>query len=165
MYFNPRLIQLSNLVKTPVSNLDGEQIGVVSDVALYDKNGVAAYVVVELYNQLGTDNELFALPWEILKFQETENAILLAIDDKMLTNAPAFKKEDWSNANQKQLIVAVYEHYKLHSSLEKHAKMYDGSHNKGIGNSGEAHTFEEAQLGKTSIERAGIRNKEKTFIN
>jgi len=67
MYFNPKLIQLSKLIKSPISNLSGEKIGEINDVALYDRNGVTAYVVVELYNQLsGRSNELFAVPWEVM---------------------------------------------------------------------------------------------------
>lgn len=166
MYFNPKLIQLSKLIKSPISNLSGEKIGEINDVALYDRNGVTAYVVVELYNQLsGRSNELFAVPWEVISFSETEDAMLLAVDDKLLMNAPSFMKEDWVNANQKQLIVAIYEHYELHKSLENHAKLYDGSSNKGLGNSGEASTFEEGMFGKTSIERAGIKGRHKSFMN
>ncbi len=165
MNFEPKLIQINKTIGTPVINLNGDKIGQINDVALYDRNGVVAYLVVELFdNNGGRKDELFAVPWDVFSVSEVKDAVIFTIDDKMLMNAPSFMKEDWVNADQANLIVAVYEHYELKNRLNTQVEEYNAAASRGLGESGKISSIEEKSKDKTTIERAGIRDKKKSYM-
>ena len=165
MNFDPKIVQLSRVINTPIINLNGEKIGKIVDFAIYDRNGTIAYLVVEIFdNNLGRKDELFAIPWQAFKMSRIKETTIFTIDDKLLVNAPAFMKEEWFEANQTNLIVAVYKHYQLRENLDAQIEDYNAAASMGVGESGKVSSIKEKTENKTTIERAGINDNKKSYM-
>jgi sporulation protein YlmC with PRC-barrel domain len=90
-----RLLSSSSLSGDRVTNRAGEDLGKAHDLMIDLHNGRVAYIVLSYGGVLGMGNKLFAVPWDAIKVDEDQKALILDVDKRTLENAPGFDKDNW----------------------------------------------------------------------
>lgn len=96
-----------------VTNPAHESLGSIRDVVLDKYDGVVRYAVLEFGGFLGLGSKLFALPWELLRYDEHEDAYVIAIDKEVLKNAPGFDADHWPDMGEADFDAGLRRHYGL----------------------------------------------------
>jgi hypothetical protein len=85
-----RLISSEKVTDTAVENARGDSLGHIEDIMIDKISGRVAYAILKYGSFLGMGGKLFALPWDILKYDTGRNAYLVDIPEDRLKNAPSF---------------------------------------------------------------------------
>src|SRR5271168_3187228 len=85
-----RVIRAAQVQGTAVTNEANEDLGSIRDVVLDKFDGSVRYAVLEFGGFLGLGTKLFALPWELLHYNENADAYVLNVDKEVLKAAPGF---------------------------------------------------------------------------
>jgi hypothetical protein len=110
---NPRVISASKVQGTSVVNPAQESLGSISDVVLDKYDGAVRYAVLEFGGFLGMGSKLFALPWELLRYDPNVDAYVINIDKEVLKNAPGFDSDDWPDMGAVAFDTGLRRHYGL----------------------------------------------------
>jgi len=90
-----RVITAARVQGTSVTNPARENLGSIRDVVLDKYEGKVRYAVLEFGGFLGMGTKLFALPWELLHYDENADAYVIKVDKEILKAAPGFDSDDW----------------------------------------------------------------------
>jgi hypothetical protein len=90
-----RIIRAAQVQGTAVTNRSNEDLGSIRDVVLDKFDGSVRYAVLEFGGFLGMGSKLFALPWELLNYDQRADAYVLDIDKAVLRQAPGFDSDNW----------------------------------------------------------------------
>src|SRR5262249_25636492 len=85
-----RLISSEKVSGTNVENTRGDSLGHIQGVMIDKRSGQVGYAVLKYGSFLGMGGKLFALPWEILKYDTQRDAYVIGIPEERLKNAPSF---------------------------------------------------------------------------
>jgi len=107
------IIAAKKVQGTPVTNPQGENLGEIEDVVIDKLDGTVRYAVLSFGGFLGMGDKLFALPWEVLEYNETQGAYVLNIDKETLQNAPGFEENDWPDMADPSWSDRVRQHFRL----------------------------------------------------
>jgi hypothetical protein len=108
-----RVIAASRVQGTAVTNPAHENLGSIRDVVLDKYEGAVRYAVLEFGGFLGLGSKLFALPWELLKYDARENAYVLNVPKDVLKAAPGFNSDDWPDMGAVEFDDSLRRHYGL----------------------------------------------------
>ena len=108
---NPQILSSSSLTRNSVRNSNGEDLGKVIDFMIDLDTGNIIYSVLSFGGFLGMGDKLFAIPWEALRVDTTDEVFVLDIDKDRLEDAPGFNKDDWPSRADTTFINNVYTHY------------------------------------------------------
>ncbi len=101
MNFRP----MSGIIGSNVVNVKEEKLGKIDEVMLDVERGKIAYVVISFGGWLGTNNKLFAVPWDSLKYNRGD--YLLKVDKAVFDKAVGLDEDAWTLDYDK-----LYEVYK-----------------------------------------------------
>jgi hypothetical protein len=90
-----RVISAARVQGTSVTNPSHDNLGTIRDVVLDKYDGAVRYAVLEFGGFLGMGSKLFALPWELLRYDEHADAYVINIDKAILKAAPGFDSDHW----------------------------------------------------------------------
>ena len=99
------------VIGSKVVNAQNEDLGKIEDVVLDAGAGRIAYAVLSFGGFLGMGEKYFAIPWNALHFNSSENRAVLNVDKKLLENAPGFDKDNWPNMADSTWGTSIYKHY------------------------------------------------------
>jgi hypothetical protein len=99
------------VIGSKVVNAQNEDLGKIEDLVLDAGAGRIAYAVLSFGGFLGMGEKFFAIPWNALRFNLTENRAVLNLDKKQLENAPGFDKDKWPNFADSTWGQGIYKHY------------------------------------------------------
>jgi len=85
-----RLISADKVEGTAVVNRKGDDLGHISEIMIDKITGKVAYAVLKYGSVLGLGGKLFALPWEVLKYDTAHDAYAVDIPEDRLKAAPSF---------------------------------------------------------------------------
>ena len=85
-----RLILADKVEGTAVVNPKGENLGHVSEIMIDKITGKVGYAVLKYGSVMGLGGKLFALPWEVLKYDTHHDAYAVDIPEERLKQAPSF---------------------------------------------------------------------------
>jgi sporulation protein YlmC with PRC-barrel domain len=105
------VLSAGTLIGTPVTNLDGEDLGHIEEIMLDLATGNVAYVVVSFGGLLGVGNKLFAIPWQSLHIDQDEETAVMDVDRATLENAPGFDRNNWPQTVEPSWLGEVYTYY------------------------------------------------------
>jgi len=89
-----RLISADKVEGTAVYNSKGEDLGHVSEIMIDKISGEVAYAVLKYGSVMGIGCKLFALPWNILKYDTRFGGYVVDIPEDRLKNAPSFDQDN-----------------------------------------------------------------------
>jgi PRC-barrel domain len=108
-----RVITAAKVQGTSVTNPARENLGTIRDVVLDKYEGAVRYAVLEFGGFLGMGSKLFALPWELLHYDESADAYVINIDKEILKAAPGFDSDDWPDMGATAFDADLRRHYGL----------------------------------------------------
>ena len=108
-----RIIRAAQVQGTAVTNPAHENLGSIRDVVLDKYDGAVRYAVLEFGGFLGMGSKLFALPWELLRYDELADAYVIGIDKEVLQNAPGFDSDNWPDMGAVAFDTDLRRHYGL----------------------------------------------------
>lgn len=89
-----RLISADKVEGTAVYNTKGEDLGHVSEIMIDKISGEVAYAVLKYGSVMGIGGKLFALPWNILKYNTRFGGYVVDIPEDRLKSAPSFDQNN-----------------------------------------------------------------------
>jgi hypothetical protein len=108
-----RVIRAAKVQGTAVTNPANEDLGSIRDVVLDKFNGSVRYAVLEFGGFLGMGSKLFALPWELLNYDERVDAYVIDIDKEVLKRAPGFDSDNWPDMGAVEFDTGLRAYYGL----------------------------------------------------
>lgn len=81
-----------SLVGAVVRNDQGDELGKVDKFLVDDGSGQITNVVLSHGAFFGLWRKKFSVPWEVFKFDERENVLILNMDKEFLQRAPAYRE-------------------------------------------------------------------------
>jgi sporulation protein YlmC with PRC-barrel domain len=107
----PRVVSISTLNKTRVTNVNGEDLGRIEDIMVDIETGRISFAILSTSGFLGRDARLYAVPWEALKFSLHDKTFILNISKETLANAPSFTKNNRLDLSTLTWLQKVYAYY------------------------------------------------------
>jgi PRC-barrel domain len=108
-----RVIAAAKVQGTSVTNPARENLGSIRDVVLDKYEGTVRYAVLEFGGFLGLGTKLFAVPWELLRYNEDADAYVLNVQKDVLKAAPGFDSNDWPDMGAVAFDATLRRHYGL----------------------------------------------------
>jgi len=106
-----QIVNTEDVIGVEVRNTQGESLGKVEAIMLDKLQGQVAYVVLSYGGFLGMGDKLFALPWSMFSYDNSNDCFVISIDKKKLQNSPGFDKSHWpdmSNTTWRTTINSYY---------------------------------------------------------
>ncbi len=92
---SPSMVKSSEVVGVGVENSQNEKLGKIDELVMDKLGGQIKYAVLTCSGMLGLGEKLFALPWEILKYNEGRKCFIVDISKEKLSNSEGFDKNKW----------------------------------------------------------------------
>jgi sporulation protein YlmC with PRC-barrel domain len=108
---NKRSLSASTLEGDRVRNMQGEDLGKVSEIMLDVQSGCVSYVVLSHGGLLGMGDKLFAIPWNAMTLDMDNHEFVLDISRERLENAPGFDKTDWPDFTSDEYGRQIHDYY------------------------------------------------------
>jgi sporulation protein YlmC with PRC-barrel domain len=108
---HPNVLSTNAIIGDSIVNRTGENLGKIEELMLDLEMGRVAYAVLSLGGVPGTNEKLFAIPFEVLKLDATREHFTLDVDKDKLRNAPGFDKSNPPKASDRTWGSEVYKFY------------------------------------------------------
>lgn len=105
------VISASTLTGDKVRNSQNEDLGKIHEIMIDVEHGRIAYAVVSFGGVLGMGDKLFAIPWQALRVDRTNECMVLDVPRERLEKAPGFPKDDWPDMADQRWGGSIYEYY------------------------------------------------------
>jgi uncharacterized protein YrrD len=102
----------SKVIGTNVKDATGNKIGEVEDVVLDKQSNSILFAIVSFGGFLGMAEKYHPLPWASLKYDEGENAYVVAYTKEQLQAAPAGSVDELTQAGGVSTRDRTYTYYK-----------------------------------------------------
>ena len=106
------LVRSKKVVGVKVTNAQNESLGMIEEVVIDKVSGQTYYVVLSFGGIMGLGDKLFALPWQMLHFNQDKDCFEIDVDKDQLKNAPGFDKNDWPNLSDNDWGKTISSYYK-----------------------------------------------------
>lgn len=106
-----QIVNADNVIGVGVKNNQNENLGEVEAIMLDKLTGKVAYVVLSYGGFLGMGDKLFALPWSIFSYDNTEDCFKIPLNKDQLKNSPGFDKDHWPDMSSTQWRESIQHHY------------------------------------------------------
>ena len=105
------VIRGKDLTDYSVRNPRGEDLGSIKDVMIDINEGCIAYAALSFGGVMGFGDKLFAIPWEALQYNPSNDTFTLDVTKERLENAPGFDKNHWPTTAERGWLSGMYSHY------------------------------------------------------
>lgn len=106
----PPIVSASTLAGYRVRNVRNEDLGAIEELMIDPISGRLAYAVLCFSGILGAGDKLYAIPWDLLKLNAADRALVLEWDSD-LDGAPSFPQDDWPEFGDAQWEREIHEYY------------------------------------------------------
>jgi sporulation protein YlmC with PRC-barrel domain len=91
------VVKSSEVIGVNVENSQNEKLGKIEELVIDKLNGNVRYAVLSFGGILGLGEKLFAIPWEVLSYDNKRKSFVINISQDKLKNANGFDKDNWPN--------------------------------------------------------------------
>lgn len=105
-----QVFKASDLIGANVKNVQGEDLGKISDLAI-SSQGQVVFAALSHGGMLGMGSKLIAVPITALKFEESGKIARLDISTEKLATAPNFSKDSWPDMTNTKWTDDTYRFY------------------------------------------------------
>lgn len=106
------LIETRTLGKIDVVNTKGSKLGHIYELILDVPEGKIAFVIISFGGIYGFGKRLSAIPWRLLRYNDSYNRYTLKIESNALYTAPGFDNNSWPETNDPHWYKAIEEFYR-----------------------------------------------------
>lgn len=110
-----RILSSSSLISDPVKNPEGDKIADVKDVMIDLSTGRIAYLVVAYGGFMHVGDKYFAVPFAAVRVDQDDHAVVIDLDEDVLSTAPGFDKDVWPDFSSLDWGRDVDAHYNVAS--------------------------------------------------
>ena len=93
------LLRVDEYIEMQVVSERGEEIGTIEDIAIDVDQARVGYAAIRpaerLQQELGLEEELYALPFEALEVDAQEQRLTLTVEEQRLAEAQGFSQDEW----------------------------------------------------------------------
>ena len=107
----PRVLSASSICGDPVVNRSGEKLGQIEELMIDLEEGRVAYAVLSFGGFLGIGGKLFAIPFDALERDGSNQRFVLDAPREKLESAPGFDKDDWPDFADRSFGSQLYVYY------------------------------------------------------
>ncbi|HEY8099555.1 MAG TPA: PRC-barrel domain-containing protein [Burkholderiaceae bacterium] len=107
----PRLMGADTLIGEDVYNSHDEKLGDIKEFMLNMQTGEVEYAVLSFGGVFSMGEKLFAVPFDALKLDTTNERFILDVEKQMLENAPGFDKDNWPDMADETWASQVHSFY------------------------------------------------------
>lgn len=104
-------IRGQDIADRSVRNRQGEDLGSIKDVVIDINDGCIAYAALAFGGFLGLGEDLYAIPWEALEYNASDDSFVLEVSKERLENAPSFDKDNWPTTADREWLSGMYTHF------------------------------------------------------
>jgi sporulation protein YlmC with PRC-barrel domain len=110
----------ANITGMEVKNDRGEDLGSINELVIDIKAGKVRYAALSFGGVLGLGDKLFAVPWNVLKFEHraTDKHFVFNVNPQVLKEAEGFDENQWPNTGDPKWGRSVDEFYKRSTERE-----------------------------------------------
>jgi sporulation protein YlmC with PRC-barrel domain len=105
-------IRAKKVIGTDVKDPAGKSIGKVEDILLEKQSNNIMYAVVGFGGFLGMGEKFHPLPWEVLNYDENQDAYVVNLTKEQLAAAPADSLDSLTRSDGLGYRDRVYDYYK-----------------------------------------------------
>lgn len=84
-----------SIIGSKVVNSARQDLGKIEDLVIDCRTNRLAYAILSFGGLLGVGDKHFAIPWEALSYDATEEYAVLNIDRSSLEHSPGFDRDNW----------------------------------------------------------------------
>jgi hypothetical protein len=95
-----RTLGATSLVGDGVLDVAYEEIGKIKELMIDVETGKVAYAVLAFGGTLGVGAKLFALPWSLLRVDESRKCFIADVAKDKLEELPGFDKGHWPDLDE-----------------------------------------------------------------
>jgi hypothetical protein len=106
-----RLISSEKVAGSGVENTRGDSLGHIEEIMIDKISGRVGYAVLNYGSFLGMGGKLFALPWDVLKYDTRRDAYVVGIPEERLKNAPSFDAGSWPDMGDPTWGKGIHDYY------------------------------------------------------
>ena len=106
-----RLISSEKVAGSKVENTKGDNLGHIAEIMIDKISGRVGYAVLNYGSFLGMGGRLFALPWELLKYDTQRDAYIVGVPVERLKNAPSFDANAWPDMDERDFGKSIRDYY------------------------------------------------------
>lgn len=126
---NELILSCADLRGWDIRTPNAETVGEVKDIVVNTSTGEVAYLVLKVNTGfLNMESKYFAIPWEVLSFDNAQDRVLVFdINKNRLENSPGFDKDNWPTGPQTEFITQMNTYYgvtKRHHDSDYHDEHY-----------------------------------------
>jgi hypothetical protein len=99
------------LIGEDVYNSHDEKLGDIKEFMLNMQTGEVEYAVLSFGGVFSMGEKLFAVPFDALKLDTTNERFILDVEKQMLENAPGFDKDNWPDMADETWASQVHSFY------------------------------------------------------
>jgi sporulation protein YlmC with PRC-barrel domain len=103
-------IRLSKLIGAKVKSKNGEDLGKLEDVLVDPQTGRPTFAILGQGGTMGLGEKRRPVPWQELQIN-SEKQMTLNMDKQKFSSAPTTASSDYSDLNDPQQVVVIYEFY------------------------------------------------------
>lgn len=108
-----QVVRTIDVIGKAVISLDKEKLGKIEEVVLDKVSGQVRYAVLSFGGFLGMGSDYYAIPWNALKYCQTEDAFEISILKDKLKAATGFGKDNWPDFADETWNRSVHTYYDL----------------------------------------------------
>jgi sporulation protein YlmC with PRC-barrel domain len=90
---NANVISSDRVEGTKVYNPSGDKLGTIDDLMIDKLTGQVRYAVMEFGGFLGIGTDRYPIPWNLLKYDTSQDGYVVPIDKVMLEGAPRYAED------------------------------------------------------------------------
>ena len=106
-----RLISSDKVSGSKVESVSGDNLGHIEEIMIDKLSGRVGYAVLNYGSFLGMGGKLFAIPWDILKYDTRRDAYVIGIPAERLKNAPSFDASSWPDMSSSAYGKELHNYY------------------------------------------------------
>jgi sporulation protein YlmC with PRC-barrel domain len=106
-----RIARATTLLGLKVRNPQREELGEIEDVLIDVREGHVAYLLLGTGGVLGIGETIRAAPWQAMRVEPVERAVVLNIGPETLHNGPPLEEDVWRESASRRWLAGLYAYY------------------------------------------------------
>ncbi|MDG6257425.1 MAG: PRC-barrel domain-containing protein [Methanomicrobiaceae archaeon] len=113
------VIRANDIAGSSVRNPQGDEIGSIKDVMIDINDGCIACTALSFSGFMGLGEKIYAVPWEALEYNASDNAFILNVPIERLEKGPCFEGETWPKTADREWLAGMYTHFGVNPPWER----------------------------------------------
>ncbi len=107
------VVKSAEVVGVCVKNAQGENLGKIEELVIDKIKGNVRYAVLSFGGVLTLGEKLFAVPWQLLRYDDDKDCFIINVDKEKLKNAQGFNKNNWPDMADEMWNSNIYKYYDI----------------------------------------------------